>query len=139
MDLIHVTRRKWCTKYTGLCRTLTAFACLAFLACGELEQSRDDGLTGSPGYDAGSGYACTECVADSQCMRGMLCMGTKDGGADAGSFCLYRQAGLPGASCAAVDPFTASEAGWTSVDGVREVVCRQPKLNCTEYVNSVWD
>lgn len=139
MEATRVTTPRLFTNDARLRRALTAVACLTFLACGELDQSRDDGLSGAAGYDAGSGYACTECVADAQCMPGMLCMHTKDGSADAGLFCLYKQADLFGGSCAAVDPFTASEAGWTSVDGVRDVVCRHPTLTCTEYVNFPWE
>ena len=81
-----------------------------------------------------SALACEACVSDAQCATGRVCMRTKFGAAETGSYCLWTQdaagPGAPNGNCGAVRPFIIGENAWQSVDGATPTVCKPAVTTC---------
>ncbi len=81
----------------------------------------------------GSAGACRACVADAQCMTGMLCVDMTYGGNDVGSYCLWRiDAASPGPAgdCSSTRPYFQPMADAESVDGASATVCTLALATC---------
>ena len=81
-----------------------------------------------------SALTCEPCVSDAQCATGRVCMRTKFGVADTGSFCLWTQdaagTSAPNGNCGAVRPYIIGETTWQSVDGAMPSVCKPAVTTC---------
>ena len=81
-----------------------------------------------------SALACEACVSDAQCAAGRVCMRTKFGAAETGSYCLWTQdaagSSAPNGNCGAVRPYIIGENAWQSVDGATPTVCKSRVSTC---------
>ena len=60
----------------------------------------------------------------------MACMLTAFGTVLTGSFCLLKKSEAPGGECPGAAPYFATEAGWLSVEGAAQTVCKPALTTC---------
>ncbi len=80
---------------------------------------------------------CQECIADSECREGQLCVPMESQGVALGTFCAWREdARTPGpyGTCTRVPPYVR-RVERTSVDGVTAMVCELRVTNCLAHAD----
>jgi hypothetical protein len=114
-------------------------------ACGAMEGC-DLAMNTCRTYTAESVGACGDCVADAECMAGMLCIPwtyndprtSGDDAIAAGNHCAWRQdasgMGAPEGDCFTLRPYIRAEMA-TSVDGVAQTFCTFRQSTCAAHAD----
>ncbi len=114
--------------------------CVDNSTCGAMEGC-DLPMNSCRSYTAASVGACGDCVADEECMMGMLCIPwtyddpttTAADPVDVGNHCAWRQdasgMGAPGGDCTTLPPYVSADMT-TSVDGMESTFCTLARSTC---------